>query len=121
METTEREYPFTEIEKNWQQFWEDNATFAAADNTDQPKYYLLDMFPYPSGAGLHAGHVENFAGSDVLGRYKLARGYNVLHPMGWDAFGLPAEQYAVKTGTHPAQTTLANIANFRRQDRKSVV
>ncbi|MEX0325347.1 MAG: leucine--tRNA ligase [Puniceicoccaceae bacterium] len=108
-------YPFTEIENRWQQFWEKEATFSAPTQSDKPKYYLLDMFPYPSGAGLHAGHVENFVGSDVLGRYKLARGYNVLHPMGWDAFGLPAEQYAVKTGTHPAETTRTNIENFRRQ------
>ncbi|MFO7726562.1 MAG: leucine--tRNA ligase [Oceanipulchritudo sp.] len=115
MATSTKEYPFTEIEKRWQQFWEQEAVFTAPDISEKPKYYLLDMFPYPSGAGLHAGHVENFAGSDVLGRYKLARGYNVLHPMGWDAFGLPAEQFAVKTGTHPAKTTLANIRNFRRQ------
>jgi leucyl-tRNA synthetase len=115
MATSNKEYPFTEIEKRWQQFWDKEATFTAPNRSEKPKYYLLDMFPYPSGAGLHAGHVENFAGSDVLGRYKLARGFNVLHPMGWDAFGLPAEQYAVKTGTHPAKTTLTNIDNFRRQ------
>jgi leucyl-tRNA synthetase len=115
MATSDKVYPFTEIETRWQQFWEQQATFNAPDHSEKPKYYLLDMFPYPSGAGLHAGHVENFAGSDVLGRYKLARGCNVLHPMGWDAFGLPAEQYAVKTGTHPASTTLTNIENFRRQ------
>jgi leucyl-tRNA synthetase len=115
MATSNKEYPFTEIEKRWQQFWDQEGTFQAPNVSEKPKYYLLDMFPYPSGAGLHAGHVENFAGSDVLGRYKLARGYNVLHPMGWDAFGLPAEQYAVKTGTHPAKTTKTNIENFRRQ------
>ncbi|MGC9452171.1 MAG: leucine--tRNA ligase [Oceanipulchritudo sp.] len=115
MATSDKVYPFTEIESRWQQFWDREGTFTAPDSSDQPKYYLLDMFPYPSGAGLHAGHVENFAGSDVLGRYKLARGFNVLHPMGWDAFGLPAEQYAVKTGTHPAKTTRVNIENFRRQ------
>jgi leucyl-tRNA synthetase len=115
MAPSDKGYPFTEIEKRWQQFWARERVFTAPDASDKPKYYLLDMFPYPSGAGLHAGHVENFAGSDVLGRYKLARGYNVLHPMGWDAFGLPAEQYAVKTGTHPAVTTRANIKNFRRQ------
>ncbi|MEX0332554.1 MAG: leucine--tRNA ligase [Puniceicoccaceae bacterium] len=108
-------YPFTEIENRWQQFWEKEATFSAPTQSDKPKYYLLDMFPYPSGAGLHTGHVENFVGSDVLGRYKLARGFNMLHPMGWDAFGLPAEQYAVKTGTHPAITTRENIKTFRRQ------
>jgi leucyl-tRNA synthetase len=115
MATSTKEYPFTEIEKRWQQFWQKEGIFIAPNQSDKPKYYLLDMFPYPSGAGLHAGHVENFAGSDVLGRYKMARGFNVLHPMGWDAFGLPAEQYAVKTGTHPARTTRANIDNFRRQ------
>jgi leucyl-tRNA synthetase len=115
MAGTYKEYPFTEIEKRWQQFWEQDQTFAATEDREKQSYYLLDMFPYPSGAGLHAGHVENFAGSDVLGRYKMARGLNVLHPMGWDAFGLPAEQYAVKTGTHPARTTLTNIDNFRRQ------
>lgn len=109
------DYNFAEIEKHWQKFWEQNETFKAPNQSDKPKYYLLDMFPYPSGAGLHAGHVENFAGSDVLGRFMMARGYNVLHPMGWDAFGLPAEQYAVKTGTHPAVTTRQNIQNFRRQ------
>ncbi len=115
METHNKVYPFTEIETRWQQFWEKAATFSAPTESSRPKYYLLDMFPYPSGAGLHAGHVENFVGSDVLGRYKMARGFNVLHPMGWDAFGLPAEQYAVKTGTHPAVTTRENIKNFRRQ------
>ena len=115
MESTEKVYPFTEIENRWQQFWEKGATFAAPTVSEKPKYYLLDMFPYPSGAGLHAGHCENFVGSDVLGRFKLARGHNVLHPMGWDAFGLPAEQYAVKTGTHPSITTKTNIDNFRRQ------
>src|SRR5210317_973584 len=115
METKDKVYPFTEIENRWQQFWDKDATFSAQTESSKPKYYLLDMFPYPSGAGLHAGHVENFVGSDVLGRYKMARGHNVLHPMGWDAFGLPAEQYAVKTGTHPAITTKTNIENFRRQ------
>ena len=115
MASSVKEYPFSEIEKRWQQYWEEEASFEAPDQSEKPKYYLLDMFPYPSGAGLHAGHVENFAGSDVLGRFKLARGHNVLHPMGWDAFGLPAEQYAVKTGTHPSETTATNIDNFRRQ------
>jgi leucyl-tRNA synthetase len=109
------DYDFSRIEAHWQKFWAANGTFRAPDCAAKPKYYLLDMFPYPSGSGLHAGHVENFAGSDVLGRYKLARGCNVLHPMGWDAFGLPAEQYAVKTGTHPEITTRANIETFRRQ------
>jgi len=115
MAPSDKAYPFTEIEARWQQYWEKEKTFKAKDKSTAEKYYLLDMFPYPSGAGLHAGHVENFVGSDVLGRFHLGKGYNVLHPMGWDAFGLPAEQYAVKTGTHPAITTKANIENFRRQ------
>lgn len=109
------DFNFTEFEPRWQAWWKEHGTFEASDHSEKPKYYLLDMFPYPSGAGLHAGHVENFAGSDVLGRFKLAQGRNVLHPMGWDAFGLPAEQYAAKTGTHPAITTRTNIDNFRRQ------
>ena len=109
------DYDHAQIEATWQRFWDEAKTFRADNGTSKPKYYILDMFPYPSGVGLHAGHAENFVGSDVLGRYKLARGFNVLHPMGWDAFGLPAEQYAVKTGTHPAITTAANIANFRKQ------
>lgn len=115
MATQCTQYAPEEIESAWQKFWEDNQTFNAPDKSEKPKFFILDMFPYPSGAGLHAGHAENFTGSDVLGRFKLARGFNVLHPMGWDAFGLPAEQYAVKTGTHPAITTAANIDNFRRQ------
>lgn len=110
-----KEYQFEAIEPHWQKYWADNASFHAKEQPGSPKYYILDMFPYPSGAGLHVGHVENFAGSDILGRYKSARGFNVLHPMGWDAFGLPAEQYAVRTGTHPEKTTQTNIANFRRQ------
>ncbi|MCC5833226.1 MAG: leucine--tRNA ligase [Opitutales bacterium] len=109
------DYAFQEIESHWQGWWKANRSFEVREDTSKPKYYLLDMFPYPSGAGLHVGHVENFAGSDVLGRYKKARGFNVLHPMGWDAFGLPAEQYAVKTGTHPESTTRTNIENFRGQ------
>lgn len=109
------DYAFQEIESHWQGWWKANRSFEVREDPSKPKYYLLDMFPYPSGAGLHVGHVENFAGSDVLGRYKKARGFNVLHPMGWDAFGLPAEQYAVKTGTHPESTTRTNIENFRGQ------
>ncbi len=108
-------YEFSKIEPNWQLFWEENKTFHAVDSDDKPKYYALDMFPYPSGAGLHIGHPEGYTASDILARYKKANGYNVLHPMGWDAFGLPAEQYAVKTGTHPAITTKTNVENFRRQ------
>lgn len=109
------EYDFSAIEKRWQKFWADNKTFRAEDRSDKPKYYVLDMFPYPSGAGLHIGHPEGYTGSDILARYKRARGFNVLHPMGWDAFGLPAEQFAIKTGKHPRGQTLANINNFRRQ------
>jgi leucyl-tRNA synthetase len=110
-----QDYPFQEIEPRWQQYWEANRTFCAEDKSSKPKYYLLDMFPYPSGAGLHAGHTENYTASDILDRYLRAKGYNVLHPMGWDAFGLPAEQYAIRTGTHPADTTRKNIDQFRGQ------
>lgn len=102
------------IEPKWQRYWLENKTFRAVRD-DRPKYYILDMFPYPSGDGLHVGHPEGYTATDILARYKRMRGMNVLHPMGWDAFGLPAEQYAVKTGTHPRETTNKNIANFRRQ------
>jgi leucyl-tRNA synthetase len=111
-------YNFTAIEKKWQRYWLENKTFAAlepAEAGDMPKAYVLDMFPYPSGAGLHVGHPIGWLGTDIFSRYLRMKGTNVLHPMGWDAFGLPAEQYAVKTSTHPAQTTAANIATFRRQ------
>ena len=118
MATNCKDYNFTELETYWQQKWDAEKTFAAEDFSDKSKYYILDMFPYPSGAGLHAGHAENYTASDILGRYKLARGFNVLHPMGWDAFGLPAEQYAIKTGTHPAETTQKNIDHFRNQTKK---
>ncbi len=111
-------YEFSKIEPHWQEYWEAQNTFQAIDNADQPKYYALDMFPYPSGAGLHIGHPEGYTASDILARYKKANGYNVLHPMGWDAFGLPAEQYAVKTGTHPSITTKTNVENFRRQIKR---
>lgn len=110
-----KQYDPSQIEAKWQAIWEKEGTFETEGVSEKPKFYILDMFPYPSGAGLHAGHAENFTGSDVLGRYKMAQGFNVLHPMGWDAFGLPAEQYAVKTGTHPSKTTATNIDNFRRQ------
>jgi leucyl-tRNA synthetase len=103
------------IERRWQEFWLKNKTFRTPDRSDKPKYYILDMFPYPSGAGLHVGHPEGYTATDILARYKRMRGCNVLHPMGWDAFGLPAEQYAINTGTHPRVTTEKNIANFRRQ------
>jgi len=115
MAEDEQNYDFSTIEKKWQEFWERENTFKAEDKSDKPKYYALDMFPYPSGAGLHIGHPEGYVASDILARYKKAGGYNVLHPMGWDAFGLPAEQYAIKTGTHPSVTTKANVENFRRQ------
>ena len=109
------EYDFSAIEKKWQRFWEENRTFRAVDLADKPKYYCLDMFPYPSGAGLHVGHPEGYTATDIVCRYKRMKGFNVLHPMGWDAFGLPAEQYAVDTGTHPAVTTEKNIDHFREQ------
>lgn len=109
-------YNHKEIEKKWQNYWEQNSTFKT-DNSDtsKPKFYTLDMFPYPSGAGLHVGHPEWYTANDIVSRYKHATGHNVLHPMGWDAFGLPAENYAIKTGTHPRITTDQNIANFKRQ------
>ena len=113
-------YDFNRIEKKWQDVWLSQKTFRTPDGSDpsaagKPKYYVLDMFPYPSGAGLHVGHPEGYTASDIVARYKRMRGFNVLHPIGWDAFGLPAEQYAVQTGTHPAQTTQKNIDNMRRQ------
>jgi leucyl-tRNA synthetase len=123
-------YDFTQIEAKWQKYWLDNKTFRTPDGRkdtrgrkpdpalpleQRPKYYVLDMFPYPSGAGLHVGHPEGYTASDIVTRYKRMAGFNVLHPIGWDAFGLPAEQYAVQTGTHPAVTTQKNIDNMRRQ------
>ena len=109
------DYNFHEIEPHWQSFWEQNRSFRAADKSSKPKFYVLDMFPYPSGAGLHIGHPEGYTATDILARYKRAKGFNVMHPIGWDAFGLPAEQHAVKTGTHPAANTQNNITNFKRQ------
>lgn len=103
------------IEKKWQKFWKEKKIFKATLDLSKPKYYILDMFPYPSGAGLHVGHVTGYTGTDILARYKRQRGFNVLHPMGWDSFGLPAEQYAIRTGTHPSVTTRANIETYRRQ------
>ena len=107
------------IEPRWQRHWEENKTFRAADpgqpGGDKPKYYVLDMFPYPSGNGLHVGHPEGYTATDIVSRFKRMNGFNVLHPMGWDSFGLPAENHAMKTGTHPAVTTAQNIANFKRQ------
>lgn len=109
------DYQFKQIEQKWQKFWAENQTFKAEENSDKPKYYVLDMFPYPSGAGLHVGHPLGYIASDIFARYKRLKGYNVLHPMGYDSFGLPAEQYAIQTGQHPAITTEANIATYRRQ------
>jgi len=138
MASSRRQYPFHLIEPKWQQFWDKQQTFRAFNPGDSvpeghpfaqrhrlsspvaatqlpPKFYILDMFPYPSGAGLHVGHPEGYTATDILARYKRAQGFHVLHPMGWDAFGLPAEQYAIKTGQHPRQTTEANVANFTKQ------
>jgi leucyl-tRNA synthetase len=113
-------YPFTAIEAKWQAYWRANGTFRTPEKIDttRPKYYVLDMFPYPSGDGLHVGHPEGYTATDIIARYKRMRGFNVLHPMGWDAFGLPAEQYAVKTGTHPKVTTERNVRRFREQLQK---
>ncbi|MBT9188221.1 leucine--tRNA ligase [Zobellia russellii] len=108
-------YDFRKIEKEWQDFWAKNETFKAKNNSDKPKYYVLDMFPYPSGAGLHVGHPLGYIASDIYARYKRHKGFNVLHPQGYDSFGLPAEQYAIQTGQHPAVTTEKNIATYRRQ------
>jgi len=108
-------YDPASIEPRWQRYWDEHGTFRTPDHSEKPKYYVLDMFPYPSGQGLHVGHPEGYTATDIVARYKRMRGFNVLHPMGWDAFGLPAENYAVKTGTHPAVTTRHNIATFKRQ------
>ena len=109
------DYQFKDIEQKWQQYWAENQTFRAENKSDKPKYYVLDMFPYPSGAGLHVGHPLGYIASDIFARYKRLKGFNVLHPMGYDSFGLPAEQYAIQTGHHPAITTEANINTYRRQ------
>jgi leucyl-tRNA synthetase len=118
MATQTTDYDFSAIEPKWQDFWEHNATYNAKDFEDKPTFYILDMFPYPSGAGLHIGHPEGYTASDALKRYKKAKGFNVLHPMGWDAFGLPTEQYAIKTGRHPRDTTKQNVAHFKTQLRQ---
>lgn len=109
------DYNFRDIEKNWQKYWAQNKTFKADNNSDKPKFYVLDMFPYPSGAGLHVGHPLGYIASDIYSRYKTLKGFNVLHPMGYDAYGLPAEQYAIQTGTHPEITTNKNINRYREQ------
>ena len=110
------DYNFNEIEKKWQKYWDENKTFFTdVWDFSKPKFYALDMFPYPSGQGLHVGHPEGYTATDILSRMKRMQGYNVLHPMGWDAFGLPAEQYAIKTGNHPAEFTYKNIETFKTQ------
>ncbi|PIS00851.1 MAG: leucine--tRNA ligase [Chlamydiae bacterium CG10_big_fil_rev_8_21_14_0_10_35_9] len=114
---TKRKYDHRSIEKKWQQYWVKNKVFSCKTDSSKPKYYVLDMFPYPSGAGLHVGHVTGYTGTDIIARYKRQKGFNVLHPIGWDSFGLPAEQYAIRTGTHPRITTQANIDTYRKQLR----
>jgi len=111
-------YDHQQIEKKWQKYWEDNKTYKTSDSTDKPKFYVLDMFPYPSGAGLHVGHPLGYIASDIYARFKRHQGFNVLHPVGYDSFGLPAEQYAIQTGTHPAITTEQNITRYEEQLRK---
>jgi leucyl-tRNA synthetase len=111
-------YDHHALEVKWQAYWEQHRTFRVADDRAKPKFYCLDMFPYPSGSGLHVGHLEGYTATDIVSRYKRMKGFNVLHPMGWDAFGLPAEQYAVKTGIHPVVTTAENIATFKRQMKR---
>jgi leucyl-tRNA synthetase len=112
-------YDHQAVEAKWQAYWETHRTFRAVEDPARPKFYCLDMFPYPSGSGLHVGHLEGYIATDIVSRYKRMRGFNVLHPMGWDAFGLPAEQYAVKTGIHPATTTADNIATFKSQMKRA--
>ena len=108
-------YNPSEIEPKWQSYWAEHKTFRTGTDHSKQKFYCLDMFPYPSGAGLHVGHPEGYTATDIVCRYKRSCGFNVLHPMGWDAFGLPAEQYAIQTGTHPSVTTKKNCDTFRRQ------
>ncbi len=108
-------YDHKKIEAKWQKYWKEHKTFKSEVDLSKPKYYVLDMFPYPSGAGLHVGHVEGYTATDIVARHKRQKGFSVLHPMGWDSFGLPAEQYAIRTGTHPAISTQKNIDTFRRQ------
>src|SRR3989442_3353836 len=112
------DYNFRDIEKKWRQHWKDTNAYKVSNHSPKPKYYVLDMFPYPSGAGLHVGHPLGYIATDVYARYQRMTGHNVLHTLGFDAFGLPAEQYAVQTGTHPRITTEANIVTMRRQLRR---
>ena len=109
------EYNFREIEKKWQHEWKKSGVYHVNNVSSKPKFYVLDMFPYPSGTGLHVGHPLGYIASDIYARYKRLKGFNVLHPMGYDSFGLPAEQYALETGQHPAETTQQNIKTFRQQ------
>ncbi|HVZ25485.1 MAG TPA: class I tRNA ligase family protein, partial [Sediminibacterium sp.] len=109
------EYSFRTIEKKWQAFWQEHHLYQVRNDFSKPKCYVLDMFPYPSGAGLHVGHPLGYIASDIYSRFKRLKGFQVLHPMGYDAFGLPAEQYAIEHGIHPAVSTEQNIRNFRRQ------
>ena len=106
-------FEFNRIDEKWQKRWAEAGVYRVKIDTKKPKYYILDMLTYPSGAGLHVGHPLGYIASDIMSRYMRMRGYNVLHPMGWDAFGLPAEQYAIQTGQHPAETTRRNIERFR--------
>ena len=112
---TKHRYDHKEIEAKWQEFWEKNRSFRTREESDRPAYYVLDMFPYPSGSGLHVGHVVGYTATDIVARFKRMQGFDLLHPMGWDSFGLPAEQYAIRTKTHPAETTKANITTYKRQ------
>ena len=109
------DYNFREIEKKWRAYWQENKTYKCEIDNSRPKYYVLDMFPYPSGAGLHVGHPLGYIASDIFARYKRLQGFNVLHPMGYDSYGLPAEQYAIQTGQHPEITTFQNIDRYRSQ------
>ena len=109
------DYKPQDIEKRWQDKWREWKLYQTTNQSDKPKYYILDMFPYPSGAGLHVGHPLGYIATDIVARYKRMTGHNVLHPMGFDAFGLPAEQYAIQTGRHPAETTRENIARYKQQ------
>jgi leucyl-tRNA synthetase len=121
MNERRKQYPFPDFEPKWQQIWDEQKTFGIANPGEpgfdpaKPKFYVMDMFPYPSGEGLHVGHPEGYTATDILSRYKRLQGFNVLHPMGWDAFGLPAEQFAIKTGQHPSVATAQNIARFKQQ------